>query len=360
MKSVITRSTLKNFLTITATFACLSAPAFAKKQFEVPAEQAAYKEACGDIHASLLETLRNEPEAQEFLRLLVATSKSPYRVSELETAGIFCHVAFVPNNAALKNIEVTDQNRDALAMLLRSHFIGASKLDDSDFSQSGTSVRSWSGGILKLSRSENGSITVNGVTVTRGTLNEPGSTVLVTSDVLPEIPEAITSAIDSVRRLPGERDFYPVLKNITGKEGMTFNEIANFCGFEERIKAGNVTVLLPREIQQIATPILRDLFASDKEFVCRAFTSNVIEGRYTTNELRQLAKTGTGKVASIDGREFALSYVDYRVLAYVQVGDQTSSRFRGYYYDGGTGELIYGRQTSSYVLLVTEDLVSLD
>ena len=46
MKSVITKSGLKNFLTITATFACLSAPAFAKKQFLVEEELDAYRAAC--------------------------------------------------------------------------------------------------------------------------------------------------------------------------------------------------------------------------------------------------------------------------------------------------------------------------
>jgi uncharacterized surface protein with fasciclin (FAS1) repeats len=359
MKSVITKSRLKNFLTMTATFACLSAPAFAKKQFEVPAERDAYKAACANPGNKFIDALRNEPEAQEFLRLLAATAKSPYHVSELD-ASIFCHVAIVPNNAALKNIEVTDQNRDALAILLRSHFIGATKLEDSDFSQSGTILRSWSGGILKLSRSENGSMTVNGIAVTSGTLNTPGHAVLVVSDVLPEIPEPFTSAVESFKGSVGVTYVYPVLKNITGKAELTFNEIANFCGFEERLKAGNVTILLPSKIKQIATPILRDLFASDKDFVCRAFTSNVIEGRYTSNELKQIAKTVSGKVSSIDGREFGVSYLDYGVYAYVQIGDQVSSRLRGNFFAGGTGEIVLERHTASYTIIETEDLVSLD
>lgn len=89
---------------------------------------------------------------------------------------------------------------------------------------------------------------------------------------------------------------------------MTFNEIASFCEFEDRINDSgeSVSILLPNEIKLVNAPIPKDLFASDKNFVCRSFTANVIEGRYTFEELKQLAMAGR-KVRSIDGRELALS-----------------------------------------------------
>ena len=357
MKSVITKSRLKNFLTMTATFACLSAPAFAKQQYAVPAEQDAYT-ACGRP-VQLVDALRNEPEAQEFLRLLAATEKAGYHLRVLES-GFLCHVVIVPNNAALKNIEVTDQNRDALAILLRSHFIGATKLEDSDFSQAGTSLRSPSGEILKLARSESGTMTVNGIPVTSGQLNAPGHTILVVSDVLPEIPEEISSAIETFipAEVFGPGVYRDVLKNVTGKPYMYFNEIASLCGFEDRLKAGNVTVLLPREITQINTPILRDLFASDKDFVCRAFTSNVIEGRYNAKDLRELGKTGTGTIKSIDGRVFPVSYFSW-VQEFAQIGIDKVQVW-GPSVDDSLLEINGERQTASYTITLAHDLISLD
>jgi hypothetical protein len=289
---------------------------------------------------------------------LAATQKS-YGFSYLGGTP-FCHVVLVPNNAALKNIEVTEQNRDALSMVLRSHFIGGTKLEDADFSQSGTIVRSSSGAILKLARTGNGAMTVNGSTVTSGTLRSPGHTILVVSDVLPELSETITSAVESLRSKsnygPG---YYPdVLKNITGKPAITFAEIAGLCGFEERLNAGNVTVLLPRRIKQINTPILRDLFASDKEFVCHSFKSNIIEGRYTSNDLLKLAKSGTNTIASIDGRAFALSYGNF-VREWAAVGDDKTQVF-GPNESGGTGYLIGERHGPNYTIIEAEDLISLD
>ena len=370
MKAIKIMSNKCRILEVVAIFACLGTPAFAKKQLSVGAESNSYLQSCstpGD--RDLLKALQGEPEAIEFLRLWAGTSTSRYSSYRSSHDNFECSVMIVPSNSALKNITITDENRDAVAMLLNAHILGASILEESDFSADALTVRSWSGNLLRLSRSEAGVKTINGVPVTGGSLSDKGHSVLIVANILPEVQESIASAIQAWPEIVVENfhgyfapEMYPVLKNVTGKSYVSFNEIANICGFEQDLGTGNVTVLLPREIVHAQAPILRDLFSSDKEFVCRAFRSNILKGRFTSEDLRKKSKTVENTVRSIDGRVFTMSEYDEGIFTQFQIGELVQAVASSPSIYGGSGGVghICERHAANYVIFEVDGFVSED
>ena len=364
MKSVQIKTKTRRIVTALAISASFGTPAFAKKQFNVDAEQDAYRQSCKiNGTTSLLKALQNETEANEFLRLWAETSTSRYSSYNERNSAIFCNVIVVPSNEVLKGITITEANRDAVAILLNSHILGASILEESDFSVDAPQLRSWSGNLLKLSRSESGVKTVNGVPVTGGSLSDKGHSVLVVANILPEVQESIASAIEAWPEIVGFNfdgyfapKMYPVLSNLTGKPYVSFNEISKICGFDQDLASGNVTVLLPTEIVHAKTPVLKDLFASDKEFVCRAFRSNILKGRFTSEDLRKKSTTADNSVTSIDGRVFTMSSFDQGIFAQFQIGDlvQAVAYTAG---RNGTGYTVDERDTAGYVIFEAIDFV---
>lgn len=349
----------------------LSTQALAKNQFGVEGESEAYKAACTRNPQSLLQALQSEPEAREFLRLWADSSKSLNSSFIDANAQIFCHTAFVPKNSALQGIQVSDDNRDAIAMLLRSHFIGATFIEESDFNSQPLRLRSWSGNPIDLSRNSDGVKQVNGVSIADSVrLTSKGHTVVVIEGILPEVFESVSDAISAWRpmysngvtpigaKVPPE--FYPVLSEVTGKPGLSFNEIMTLCDLDQVLKQGNVTLLLPGSIPYLNAPILGDLWKSDKEFVCRAFSSNIIEGNYSYAKLLQLSKASDSVLKVIDGRVLDLDYIRFNSerFSFVQLGKE--AKLVGPSIAGGTSEIVNVRETASYSIFRTEGFAALD
>ena len=341
-------------------------PSFAKKQFIVKAEVDEYRQACAPTQ-DLLAALSDEPEAAEFVRLWQETSTSRYTSFGDADARIFCHVVFAPKNELLRGIVVTEANKDALAVLLRRHIIGGTILEASDFSSNPMRVRSWSGDLLDLDL-VNGQRRVNGSAIVGGNLSPTSHAVLIVDRLIPHIPESALDAIDDWRPIytsgvtPVGQNvapiFYPVLANVTGRPGLSYREISERCDFASKLAAADgVTILLTRSIRYTAVPVLRDLFTSDAELVCRAFRSNILQGRYTYSDLRAIAVVN-GSVDTIDGRTAAvkISFPDSR-FEYLQVGDVEANALRGPAISGGTGETVYERHGTGYTILESADFV---
>jgi hypothetical protein len=316
---------LASSLLLGSAFMAISSSAMAVKQrFPRPGftQNPAYMTECyrtKDEDTYLLKVLEARPEAREFVRLMKEVSLSDYQLPAAR-AGYSewsnCHTVFVPKNELLENVRVTRDNLDQIALLLRSHILTDTILEESDFSIGQTlRLRSSSGNPVDLTRSSNGMKAVNGIELTDDALLESSPHAIILLDaVLPEVKESILDAADRVYQYgddvsgisydgdgqPLERG-YPILSNVTGRPRIKFSEIMRLCNLESRLAQGGVTILVPASIPFADAPIIGELWKSDLEFVCRAFSGNILNKAYTFNDLRELGKTNS-EVTTISSR----------------------------------------------------------
>jgi hypothetical protein len=359
----LTKFRLSSSVLIFGAIMGVSSSAFAKKQFYVPGEIDAYRQSCKNNVKTLGQALQEEPEAREFLRLVGETNGTNFGLKGY----IFCQTVFVPKNIYLKNVVVTQENKKSLDRLLRAHVLGASFIEESDFTSDTTRLRSWSGLPLDLSRSADGVKTVNGVKMSDETSLESSShTIALMEGILPEAQQSISDAISNWDpyqpryRNEGGPEFYPVLSNVTGKPGLSFNEIMTLCKLDTKLAKGGVTVLLPTSIPYLDAPIFDELWKSDVEFVCRAFSSNILDKRHTPEDLVKLGQTNSGTVSTIDSRAVPVIFQPKRPerFSFTKIGySELSIRNT---ISGGTGESVNGLISSSYAILEVEGFASVN
>ncbi len=365
----IYRTTL---VSLFAGLALSTTPAFAKKQFVVPSELEAYRNACPS-NKPLIESLSKIPEATEYLRLMreAGTFANRYFLQN----SIACHAVLVPTNDALRDIVVTDSNRDEIALVLAYHSFGATILEESDFGVIPARIQSRTGNFIELSRARDGAKLVNRTArVLGGEVNEQGSTYLIIDRIISPRDISQPSIVESILNWPNiysngftplgakvAPSFYQVLENVTGKPGLSFIEVAELCGFKSFLEEAGTekTVLLPGNIQYTNVPILRDLFSSDKGFVCNAFSSNVLRGRYTFQQLRALAQSDAPFVETFSGKTLELEYVvGWRGRDYVRIGEEAIVNAGGI--SGLTEYIVNNLYSSSYVVIESQSFADLN